>query len=67
MRYVSIQQTIQFSICKISDIGYVPSIWTVLVKWYPHYGKLCRLEQDSMNDNLYFVPLLGLNIYWLSD
>ncbi len=30
MRYVSIEQTIQFSICKISDMSCVPPFWTHL-------------------------------------
>ncbi len=34
--YVSIQQTIRYSICKISDIACGPPFWTVLVSWYPH-------------------------------
>ncbi len=34
-RYVSIEQTIQFAICKISDIGSATVFWTVLVRWYP--------------------------------
>ncbi len=34
MRYVSLEPTIQFSICKISYIGCVPPIWTVWVSWY---------------------------------
>ncbi len=38
LRYVSIQQTIQYSICKISDIACGPPFWTVLVSWYPHHG-----------------------------
>ncbi len=29
-----IQKTIQFSICKISNIGCAPPIWTLLVRWY---------------------------------
>ncbi len=29
MRYVSIQQTIRYSICKISDIDCGPQFWTV--------------------------------------
>ncbi len=37
MRNVSIEKTIQFIICKISDIGCAPPLWTVLVSWYPHY------------------------------
>ncbi len=31
MRYVSIQQTIRYSICKISDIACGPPFWIVLV------------------------------------
>ncbi len=34
MWYVLIQQTIIFSTWKISDIGYAPVFWTVLVRWY---------------------------------
>ncbi len=37
MRYISIQQTIRYSICKISDIACGPPFWTVLVSWYPHH------------------------------
>ncbi len=37
LRYVSIQQTIQYSICKISDIACGPPFWTVLVSWYPDH------------------------------
>ncbi len=37
MRYVSIQQTIRYSICKISDIACGPPFWNVLVSWFPHY------------------------------
>ncbi len=33
----SIPQTIQFSKCRISDIGRVPPFWTVLLSWYAHY------------------------------
>ncbi len=36
MRYVSVQQTIQLWICKISDIGYAPTFSTVIVSWYLH-------------------------------
>ncbi len=36
-RYVSIQQTIRYSIWKISDIACGPPFWTVLVSWYPHH------------------------------
>ncbi len=36
MRYVSIQQTIRYSICKISDIACGPPFWTISVSWYPH-------------------------------
>ncbi len=35
-RLVTIQQTIQFSICKTSDFGWLPESWAVLVRWYPH-------------------------------
>lgn len=35
MRNVSLQQSIWFLICKISDIGYASPVWTVLVTWYP--------------------------------
>ncbi len=46
MRYVSIQQTIQYSICKISDIACGLPFWTV--KWYDYVKHLghklkCRL------------------------
>ncbi len=37
MRYVSIQQTIRFSISKISNIGCATPSWTVLVSWYHDY------------------------------
>ncbi len=40
MRYVSIQQTTRYSICKISDIACGPPFWTVLVSWYPHHASL---------------------------
>ncbi len=39
MRYVSIQQTIRYSICKISDIACGPLCWTVLVSWYSYHGQ----------------------------
>ncbi len=38
MKYVSIQQTIRYSICKISDIACGPSFWAVLVSWYPNHA-----------------------------
>ncbi len=38
MIYISIQQTIQSSIYKISDIGCAPLLWTVLVRWYANYA-----------------------------
>ncbi len=37
MWYVSIEQTIQFSICKISYIGSRPALSLVVVSWYCHY------------------------------
>ncbi len=37
MRYVSIQQTIRYSICKISDIACGHTFWTVLVSWSPRH------------------------------
>ncbi len=37
MRYVSIQQTIRYSICKISDIACGPPFRTILFSWYPHH------------------------------
>ncbi len=37
MRYVSLQQTIRYLICKISDIACGAPFWTVLVSWYPHH------------------------------
>ncbi len=30
------KKTIQFAICKISGIGCVAPLWSVLVSWYPH-------------------------------
>ncbi len=35
MRYVSIQQTIWYSMCKISDFACGAPFWTVMVRWYP--------------------------------
>ncbi len=50
MIYVSIQHTIRFSVCKISDIGCAPPSWTVSIRWYSYYvdeayrtvGRNCR-------------------------
>ncbi len=33
--YDSIQQTIRFSIWKISHIVCAPPFWTLLIRWYP--------------------------------
>ncbi len=37
MRYVSIEQTIKFPLCKMSYIVCTPPFWNVLVSWYPNY------------------------------
>ncbi len=44
IRHVSIQQTIQFLICKIWIIGSAPHFWIVLVRWY-----ILWLEDPSKN------------------
>ncbi len=36
--FVSIDQTIQFSISKMSNIGCIPPCWTVLVRLYLQYA-----------------------------
>ncbi len=56
MRYVSIQQTIQYSICKISDIACGPLFWTVLVNWYFHHDMVSF--KVHLHRHLYLTPEL---------
>ncbi len=56
MRYVAIQQTIRYSICKISVIACGPPFWTVFVSWYPHHMYITMTTRAILSKiNIVFI------------
>ncbi len=67
MRYVSMQQTIQYSICKISDIACGPLFRTVLVSWYPHHAHSeCDTHKAILSGHVIeYLCCLCKHLYWV--